>query len=72
MTLRDFIEKNLIHSYWSFDLDQIDAYRIIDKDGYEEYTYKEMLSPFYTLYDDKIAFTTYDPQNRTMNIFLED
>jgi hypothetical protein len=72
MTLREFIEKNLIHSYWSFDLDQIDAYRIIDKDGYEEYTYEEMLSSHYILFDEKIAFVAYDPRNSTMNIFLED
>lgn len=72
MTLRDFIEKNLIYNFWSFDPDQISAYRLINSDSYEECTYEEMLDPFYMFSKEKVAFVTYDPRNHTMNIFLED
>ncbi len=72
MTLREFIKKNLIYNFWSFESDQISAYRLIDNDGYEEYSYEDMISSYRSFSKEKIAFVTYDPHNYTMNIFLED
>ena len=75
MTLRNFLENS--NYEWSFDYNQIEAYRLIESDGYGDYSYDEMFCyPSRALSErvlrKKIAFMVYDPRNSTMNVFLEE
>lgn len=74
MTLQEFLTNE--NYEWSFDYDQINTIRLIENDGYVDYSYDEMFFiPFRVLSEKslkkKIAFMVYDPRNLTMNIFLE-
>lgn len=75
MTLQKFLENE--NYEWSFDYDQINTVRLIESDGYGDYSYDEIFFiPFRVLSEKtlkkKIAFMVCDPRNLTMNVFLED